>query len=313
MKRGRHTLPLGIDIGSTRLRVALVASDGMAAPRLIGVATREHAGHVREALVEAIGELQTEERRCIVALGPPNALLCELPLPPMPRWDRLRAARFEARRFIDYPIGEAELTLAQSGDANRWVLGIARRTAITGALRVARAAKLWPIAVDDAAWALRRAHPEADCAIDVGAGTTRVVFFTRTIPAIVCIPIGGHHLSSAIARSLGIHFDAAEQRKRQAGFGGAGEAERDLFLAAIASAVADSRVSGRCSAERVVLCGNGGRIPGFIAALETAIGANVTLAALPAVSSDTLPADVLRTAGADWSIAYGLSLWSHAA
>jgi len=54
-------------------------------------------------IIEALAELETPERRCVVALGAPDALLCMLPLPPMPRWERLRAARFEAGRFIDYP------------------------------------------------------------------------------------------------------------------------------------------------------------------------------------------------------------------
>jgi Tfp pilus assembly PilM family ATPase len=310
--RARPTLPLGIDIGSTRVRIALAIGNRTSTPRLIGVSTREHAGRVTEALREAIRELHTDERRCILALGPPDALLRPLPLPPMPRWERPRAGRFEATRFVEYPIEEAELSLVPTGDAPGWVLGIARRAALSGAFRAARSAGLRPVAVDDIGFALRRAYPEADCAIDLGADATRIVFFTHPIPTIACIPIGGHQLSTAIARSLGIHLDAAEQRKRHIGFGGAGEAERDSLIAAIAAATMDARQSGRCSAERVVLCGNGGRIPGFADALTSAIGTTVSLAALPAASSDTVPADVLRTAGADWSIAYGLSLWSHA-
>jgi hypothetical protein len=60
------------------------------------------------------------------------------------------------------------------------------------------------------------------------------------------------------------------------------------------------------------LCGNGSRIPGIDDAIERATGTPVRFAMLPPGISDTLPADVLRAAAADWSLAYGLGLWSTA-
>ena len=310
MMAATRTLPLGVDIGRHRIRVALAVGDGTSASNLINVAVREHDGDLTAALVEAVKELCTRERRCVLALGAPDALLCTLPLPPMPRWERLRAARFEATRFVDYPIAEAALSLVPRTEKPGWVLGIARRAALSSALKSARLARLRPIAVDDVSFALKRAHPDAECAVDLGADATRVVVFTEPVPAVVTIPTGGRHLTEAIARSLGIDLDAAEQRKRRTGFGGAGESERDVFVAAIASAIADAGRAAESTIERIVLCGNGARIPGFDRSLAAATGARVSLGALPSRTSDRLPADVLRTAGPDWAVAYGLSLWT---
>ncbi len=57
------------------------------------------------------------------------------------------------------------------------------------------------------------------------------------------------------------------------------------------------------------MCGNGARLPELEGALNDATGARVKLAELPPDASETLPPDVLRAAGPDWSTAFGLSLW----
>jgi len=94
------------------------------------------------------------------------------------------------------------------------------------------------------------------------------------------------------------------------GFGGAGDAERDTLIGSLSEALADARAVGYTDVRRIVLCGNGSRIPGFEGAVERATGHAVHSATLSPDVSDTLPPDVLRAAAADWSVAYGLSLWS---
>ncbi len=304
------TLPLGIDIGHRRVRIALVERTAGEAPKLIAVAARDHAGDPGGALCTALAELQTRERRCVLGLSAPDALLCVADLPVMSPWERVCAARFEAARFIDYPIAEAAVSLVRTSTRQRWAVGIVRRSALAASLGAAKCARLRPLAVDDTAFALRRAHPDADGVIDVGEDATRLTLFGGTIPYVARIPIGGEHLTSAIAQSLGVEAAAAEERKRRVGFGGAGDAERDALTGALGEALADARAAGYTDVRRIVLCGNGSRVPGFDAALERATGQAVHAATLPPEVSDTLPPDVLRAAAADWSVAYGLSLWS---
>jgi type IV pilus assembly protein PilM len=305
-----RTLPLGVDIGGQRVRIALTAHGPDDTPKLLAVAAREHGGDPAGALIDALEELQTSERRCVLALGPPDALLCAVDLPPMTPWERRSAARFEAARFVDYPIGEAAVSLSRTRVTQRWTLGIVRRAALARALDAAKAARLRPVAVDHAAFALQRAHPTADGAIDVGSGATRLTLFGDSLPYALEWPIGGARLTDAIAQSLGLDVAAAEARKRQIGFGGAGEEPRAALLAALAQGFSDARAGGYRDVRNVVLCGNGSRVPGLGAEIARATGHDVQSATLPPSCSDTLPPDVLRAAAPDWSIAYGLTLWS---
>jgi type IV pilus assembly protein PilM len=303
------TLPLGVDIGKRRVRIALTSYETGAPPKLQAVAARDHTGEPADALLAALDELQTSERRCVLALAPPDALLCTADFPAMSSRERLRAARFEASRFVDYPIVEAAVSLVRTGTQQRWAIGIVRRSTLSAALGAAKKAGLRPLAVDDMAFALRRAHPTADGIIDVCDDATRLTLFGDTIPYVARLPIGGQRLTEAIARALGIDLAAAEERKRCIGFGGAGDSLRDALLEALCEALADARASGYTDVRNVVLCGNGSRIPGFGEAIERATGHAVRPAILSPETSDTLPPDVLRAAAADWSVAYGLSLW----
>lgn len=304
------TLPLGIDIGRKRVRVALSSCRSDGEPRLQAVAARDYASDPADALIAALDELQTPERRCVLALSVPDAVLCTADFPPMTPWERVCAARFEAARFIDYPIAEAAVSLFRTSAQQGWAIGVVRRSALAASLTAAKRARLKPVAVDDIAMALRRAHPAAGAVIDVGDGGTRVTVFGETIPYVVRLPVGGERLTEAIARSLGVDFAVAEARKREVGFGGAGDEPRAALIATLAEAFADARASGYTGIRDVVLCGNGSRIPGFEAAVERAIGYPVHSATLPPECSDTVPPDVLRAAAADWSVAYGLTLWS---
>jgi Tfp pilus assembly PilM family ATPase len=263
-------------------------------------------------LRRAIEELQTPERRCVLALAPPEALLCAAEFPAMSPWERVCAARFEAARFIDYPIDEAAVSLVRTSADQHWAIGVVRRSALAAVLDVAKRAQLRPLAVDDLAFALRRSQPDTDAVIDIGNDATRLTIFGETVPYVTRIRAGGEALTDAIAQSLGVDTATAEDRKRCVGFGGAGEGARDALIAALTEAFADARAGGYGGIRTIVLCGNGSRIPGLSSAIERATGYTVLPATLPADCSDTVPPDVLRAAGPDWSVAYGLSLWSNA-
>lgn len=310
MKGRRATLPLGVDIGHRRVRIARMERDSSGRPKLIAVAACDHSGDPVEALHATLAELGTAERRCVLALASPDAVLCSADFPAMSGWERAHAARFEAARFIDYPISEAAVSVVPANTHQRWAIGIASRSALTAILGDAKRAGLRPLAVDDAAFALQRAHPEADAVIDIGAETTRVTIFGATLPYVVCVPIGGERLTEAIAHSLGVDSAAAEERKRRLGFGGAGEAQRDRLIASLGEALGEARAGAYTGTRRVVLCGNGSRVPGIDESIASATGHAVRAATLPPDISDTLPPDVLRAAAPDWSVAYGLSLWS---
>ncbi len=311
MKRPQ-TLPLGIDAGVARTRVALVEQDAAGRSRLIAVATRPTGDDPAHAIAQACAELRTRERRCVLALGAPDAMLQTVTFPAMRRSERMRAARFEAQRFIAYPLGDAAVRVAPAG-GQRCVVGIARRGALDARTVAAKRAGLRPIAVDDAAFALVRAFAYADAIVDVGESATILVVPGDPMPSVRALALGGAALTAAIVSSLGIDAASAEQRKRTIGLAGAGEHARDALVEQIASALIEHRANARTEMRAIALAGNGARLTGFAEALERAVAIPVRLGVLPAGTSDALPADVVRAAAPDWGLAFGLALWETAA
>jgi Tfp pilus assembly PilM family ATPase len=307
----RATLPLGIDIGTLRTRVALLELDAARQPRLIAVAMRPTGDDPARAVAEAVAELPTRERRCVLALGPREATLRTATFPPLSRRERDRAARFEAGRTLGYPIAAAAIRVVGI-DAARCVIGAAKRTALDARLAAARRARLRPLGVDDAGLALCRAFPAADAIVDVGQLGTTLVLRDEPIPSVRAFAVGGYAFTAAAAEALGIDDDAAEERKRNHGLAGAGERARDALVEQLASAIVEARAVSRTEVRLVALAGNGSRLAGFASALERAIAIPVSAAGLPAHAA-ALPPDVVRAGSPDWALAYGLALWTLAA
>jgi Tfp pilus assembly PilM family ATPase len=306
------TVPLGIDIGVARTRVALVELDNTGQPRLVAVAARPTGDDAASAIAEARDELGSRERRCVLAVAAPDALLRTATFPAMRHADRVRAARFEAARFVSFPLEEAAVRVVPAAD-DRSVIGVARRTALDARVAAARRAGLRAVAVDDASFALLRAFPFADAVVDVGESATVLVVRAEPIPSIKTLPLGGRTFTAAIVASLGLDESSAEQRKRSIGLAGAGDYAREALVEQLASALIEHRASARAELRTIALTGNGARLAAFAEALERAVAIPVRLGALPADASRTLPADVVRAASPDWALAYGLALWSSAA
>ena len=311
MKR-QNTLPLGIDVGAARTRVALLERDAAGAPRLVAVAARATGDDPAAAIAAACAELATAERRCVLALGPADALMRTAAFPAMRRAERARAARFEASRFVPYPLHEAVVRV-HAGGSEHCIIGIARRAALDTRVLAAQRARLRPVAVDDAAFALVRAFPYADAIVDAGESTTVLVLPDDPLPVVRSFPTGGRALTDAVVASLGVDAATAEQRKRSIGLAGAGDRARDALVEQLATALIEHRASARTEPRAIALAGNGARLPGFADALERAVAIPVRLGALPSGVSAGLPADVVRAASPDWGLAYGLALWDTAA
>jgi Tfp pilus assembly PilM family ATPase len=310
--RKASTLALGVDLGAARTRVALLERDSAGVARLVAVASRPTGGDPGLALAEAWAELGTAERRCVVALGHPDTLLRTAAFPRMGRGERARAARFEAARFVSYPIAEAAVRVTPCPDGTA-VIGVAHRPALEARLAAARRARLTVIAVDDIAFALRRALPHADAVVDVGEDRATLVVAREPIPVVRSFEIGGRALTYAIAESLGIDMRLAEERKHSIGLAGAGEHARDALVAQLAAALLETRAAAQVDLRGLALAGNGSRLAGLPEALERAVQIPVRAGTLAPDASLVLPADVVRSASPDWAAAYGLALWETAA
>lgn len=308
----RETLPLGIDVGAARTRVALVERDRSGTAHLVAVAARATGADPAGAVASARAELGTRERRCVLAVGGSDAVLRTSAFPGMRGTERLRAARYEAARFLAFPIDDAAVRVVPI-ESDRCVVAVARRAALVQRVRTARSAGLRPIAVDDAALALTRVFPLAGAIVDIGERATMLVLSSQPVPACRTFVGGGAALTAALIASLGVDETAAELRKRSIGLAGAGEYARDALVEQLASALVEHRSHARAELDGIVLVGNGARLCGFTDALEHAVALSVRLGTLSPDVSRTLPPDVLRSAAPDWALAYGLALWESAA
>jgi Tfp pilus assembly PilM family ATPase len=306
----QRTLPLGVDAGSVRTRVALVTVDRTGVPSLVAVATRATAGDPAAAIAAAREELRTRERRCVLALAAPDAAVRTVTFPAMSRRERLRAARFEAARFLGAEPHETAVRVVP-GRGDGCIVAVARRDALEARVAAARRAGLRPVAVDDASLALLRALPGTGAVVDVGHAATILTVPGTPVPAVRVVANGSAALSDALADALAIGADAAEARKTTIGLGGAADGARDALVDALASAIVAHRASSS-DVPSIVLSGNGARLAGLASALERAVAIPVSLARV-APAATAYPADVVRAASPDWCLAYGLALWELAA
>lgn len=316
-----RTLPLGIDIGTTRLRVVEAAHAEHGA-RIRAVAVREVSpgaftpgaladpNYIAALLEDALAEIGTRERRCVCAVGEPDALLRGVHLPKMTSIERERAARFEAQRFIDYPVEEAVVRIHRlDRSSGTWALGIARASSLIARIGVLRAAGLKPVAVDHEACALARALPGFDAIVDIGHQRTSVHLVTeQQTPVTLQAYNGGADVTRAIERELSLDGRTAEKRKRILGTAGAGERARAALSSDIAALIHNARAAHPIS--RVALVGNAARLAGLASELESATGARCEIPVSDALRGDAYPDDVIRSSATDWTLAAGLAFWS---
>ncbi len=313
-----RNLPLGVDIGTTRVRVlhAVATPEG---PRVQAVAVRNtlpgtaDSGRINDPdsvaglLAAAVAELRTTERRCVACIGEPDAMLRPFHIPKMTAAERERAAGFEAQRFIEFPASEAVVRVHRGTTAGDWILGIANARVIETRLATLRRAGLRPLALDHEACALTRALPEFDAVVDVGHHRASIHVAGAVSPSTFHVYSGGADITSGIVRELSIDQHTAEKRKRILGTSGAGERARVTLTSDIASLITAGRRTRAIS--RLALLGNASRLHGLSSELQSATGAICETAVPSVLRAGVYPDDVVRSGAADWSLAAGLALW----
>jgi Tfp pilus assembly PilM family ATPase len=315
-------LPLGVDIGSLRARIAVAETRNDGDVRIRAVASRdlpdgvssfaaiESPELVAALLDEMIRELGVRQRRCVTSFGAPASTLRVLRFPKMSWGERVRAAKFEAARFVPWDF-DSEPTAIRIHVIDRaeqlYAVGAVQRLSLDSRVAACRSARLHIVAVDDDAFALRRALPHCDAILDIGADRVALHAFHGSGPTTLTLGLGGAHVTRGIARDLSIDLAAAERRKRILGTAGAGSGSRDDLIVQIADAIARARQRG--AMDRVALTGNGARLPGLAAGLERITGAVVEVPVSELLQGEAYPDDVLRAAAPDWSLAAGLATW----
>lgn len=315
-------LPLGVDLGSQRVRVARVQATASGEARLCAIAARDlpanattDYGYREPDLVAAlVAELRLEtgarRRHCVAAVDARAASMSFVAFPRMALHELRRAARFEAERTAPVTVTSVPnlVRLCRTGTAGEYAIGVVRADALRERTACLRRAGLRPIALDYDACALRRAFPRCDAVIDAGYEAVRLHVYGLGGVASWSVGGGGIGLTRAIAADLSIEPAAAERRKRSIGMAGAGDtAVRDL-VAGLHDAVARARERGPI--REIVLVGNAARLIDLPAILRDRLDASVEIGASGLLFDGTYPADVARAGAPDWTLAAALACWN---
>ena len=234
---------VGVDIGSTAVRVAEVAAGDIPVivraaqvPVALGAVEAgeiRDPGPVADALREALGKAGVRTKQVYLGVGNQRVVVREVALPWLPQKELRDTLAFHVQEFIPMAADDAVLDFDPLGEMDqggrrmqRILLVAAHRGMVNALVGAARAAKLEPQGVDLAPFAVVRAvgsgeegldleMPGDEAVIDVGAHVTSICVHDRgTTRFVRMLPSGGRDITLAVAGALGVTDDVAESLKR---------------------------------------------------------------------------------------------------
>jgi len=266
-----------------------------------------------EAVTAAVRTLWKEQRlprkRIVVGIAGPRVAARRVEVPRLGEKELAEALAAHVQGALPIPVEEAVLDYVPldefttpSGDQMLSILAVgAHREVVESAAGVARRAGLAVTAVDLTAFGLVRAafgtgsgreEGSWQGLLDIGATLTQLAVVRGGLTHLVAmIPIGGSRFTEALVAGAGLDWEDAEHRKRITGVlpAGlpAGEGERAV-LGRLLTRVADelieevrgilggfSREAGERSLERLVVAGNGARLPHLAGRVARSLGTRV--------------------------------------
>jgi type IV pilus assembly protein PilM len=240
---------IGVDVGSTAVRVAEVAAGEI--PVIVRAAQVPlppgvvEAGEVRqpeivgEALRELWSKAGVKSKQVHLGVGNQRVVVRELALPWLPEKELRDTLGFQVQEFIPMASDEAVLDFDPLGEMDqggrrmvRILLVAAHKPMVNALVEAALAAKLDPQGIDLTPFAVIRAVGAGDdgldldssgdeAIVDIGAQVTSICVHDRGVSRFVrMLPSGGRDITLALASALGVDDEMAERLKRGERFGG---------------------------------------------------------------------------------------------
>ena len=247
---------LGLEIGAANLKLVELSGNP---PALRALATRPtppgmlvegviaEPQALAQELKELLAEARTKKRYVVTAVPNPSVILRTLQVPKMPLKEMEEAVRWEAERYIPFPIDEVVLDFAPldplaevaDGEQVEVMVGAARQEAVASLLEALRGAGLTPIILDVKPFAglypleaQLSSDPEGvSVAVEIGAESTRLVLLKGDRPlAVRILTLSGKDFTEAIGKSFGLDFLTAEEVKRTYGLATIPTEDEELLL-----------------------------------------------------------------------------------
>lgn len=247
---------LGLEVGVANLKLVELAGSP---PTLRALASRPTPqGLVVEGVVtdpaalareirDLMAEARTRKRYVVTAVPNPSVILRTIQVPKMPPKEMEEAVRWEAERYIPFPIDEVVLDFApleplaevQEGEQVEVMVGAARQEAVAGLIEALREAGLTPVVLDVKPFAglypleeeLTKDPERVAVALEIGADSTSLVLTRGDQPlAARVITLSGKDFTEAISKAFGLDFLAAEEVKRTYGLATIPTEDEELLL-----------------------------------------------------------------------------------
>ncbi|MFD3004387.1 type IV pilus assembly protein PilM [Thermus tengchongensis] len=247
---------LGLEIGAANLKLVELSGNPPALRALAarptppgmlveGVIAEPQA--LAQELKELLAEARTKKRYVVTAVPNPSVILRTLQVPKMPLKEMEEAVRWEAERYIPFPIDEVVLDFAPldplaeaaEGEQVEVMVGAARQEAVASLLEALRGAGLTPIILDVKPFAglypleaQLSSDPEGiSVAVEIGAESTSLVLLKGDRPlAVRILTLSGKDFTEAIGKSFGLDFLTAEEVKRTYGLATIPTEDEELLL-----------------------------------------------------------------------------------
>lgn len=233
------TLPIGVDIGASGVKMMQLDGDG-AALRALAASRKAFSRPLPDEPVQRKLEIERALRAamemapykgdaCVIAPSPSDLMIRAVRLPSMTNDERNKAVRWEASERFGVPMDEIEVEWIHAGEVSQGhdtrdevILIAARRAVLDSYLEAVLAVGLRPLAVDAPFLAsariltrpLRRQEDQsvARMIIDVGLSLTTVsITRGRKLAFVKAIEIAGRDFNKAVSGRLSLDDDAACQ------------------------------------------------------------------------------------------------------
>ena len=227
---GLKAVELGVEKGKPRLITYGLTEMPVDIVRNVSPEARDQAVASLKALLAAAHVTTTKA----VAALPNYAVFTQIiDLPAMADKDIAAAVRWEAKKIVPWPLEEMILdwkklaSPAATPDGGvpgttKVLLIAALKNVVSRYLEIFKLANIELLSLETEAFSVARALANADVTtamlVDIGAFTTDIAVVESSIPLINrTIDVGGSTLTKAIAQSLGVNEQRAEQFKRDFG------------------------------------------------------------------------------------------------
>lgn len=252
---GKKSMPVGLDIGTNLFRAAQLSA-GSSKPQLLNYSSiKVPVGAVVEgeivdieAASYALSQLWKSAgfstKDVVIGLASQRVVVRLVNMPYMDQTELAGAIQFQAQDYIPIPVEEAIIDakiisefLSENDEKMMEVLLVAaQKDMVYNTVKAVESAGLKPQAIDLSAFAIVRAliedesyflpedegNPEggsqASALINISSDLTNIVVVENGVPRFARVtPLAGNDLTQAIADSLGLTFDEAEELKVKVG------------------------------------------------------------------------------------------------